>query len=133
MVDTRTGRIVEGEGGNRVLVSKKGQNSMHYKKRAEIKASLMSGEGKNAIPMQGTAVEDEPDHKMGDMDKYDARRKFRKPSFGDEKPSRVVESGWLSLLDNNEVNFVMALTMSLGAMGAASWFWDIPFSSILQV
>jgi uncharacterized membrane protein len=133
VVDTRTGRIVEGEGGKRVLVSKKGPNSMHYKKRAEIKASLLNGEGKNAIPMQGPAVENELDHKMGDMDKYDARKKFRKPSFGDEKPSRIVESGMLSLLDNNEVNFVMALTMSLGAMGVASWFWDVPFSSILLV
>jgi len=133
VVDTRTGRIVEGEGGKRVLVSKKGVNSMHYKKRAEIKATLLSGEGKDAIPMQGTAAEDELDHKMGDMDKYDAKRKFRKPSFGDEKPSRIVESGSLSLLDNNEVNFLMALTISLGAMGVASWFWEIPFNSILPV
>ena len=133
VVDTRTGRIVEGEGGKRVLVSKKGPNSMHYKKRAEIKAQLLNGEGKNAIPIQGSAVEDELDHKMGDMDKYDARKKFRKSSFGDEKPSRIVESGWLSLLDNNEVNFLMALTMSLGAMGVASWFWEIPFSSVLPL
>jgi uncharacterized membrane protein len=133
VVDTRTGRIVEGEGGKRVLISKKSPNSMHYKKRAEIKASLLNGEGKNAVPMQGPAVEDELDHKMGDMDKYDVRKKFRKPSFGDEKPSRIVESGMLSLLDNNEVNFVMALTMSLGAMSVASWFWDVPFSSILPV
>ena len=116
-----------------MLVSKKGVNSMHYKKRAEIKATLLSGEGKDAIPMQGTAAEDELDHKMGDMDKYDAKRKFRKPSFGDEKPSRIVESGSLSLLDNNEVNFLMALTISLGAMGVASWFWEIPFNSILPV
>jgi uncharacterized membrane protein len=133
VVDTRTGRIVEGEGGKRVLVSKKGPNSMHYKTSAEIKASLLNGEGKDAIPIQGTAVEDELDHKMSDVNKYDARKKFRKPSFGDEKPSRIVESGWLSLLDNNDVNFLMALTMSLGAMGVASWFWDIPFSSVLPV
>jgi uncharacterized membrane protein len=133
VVDTRTGRIVEGEGGKRVLVSKKGPNSIHYKKRAQIKASLLNGDGKDAIPMQGTTAEDDLDRKMGDMDKYDARKKFRKPSFGDEKPSRIVESGILSLLDNNQVNFVMALTMSLGAMGVASWFWDVPFSSILPV
>ncbi|KAN0108682.1 Integral membrane protein DUF92 domain containing protein [Hyaloscypha variabilis] len=133
VVDTRTGRIVEGEGGKRVLVSKKGVNSMHYKKRADVKAKLLQGEGKDGIPVQGTAVEDELDHKMGDMDKYDAKKKFRKASFGDEKPSRVVESGSLSLLDNNEVNFLMALTMSLGAMGVASWFWEIPFSTILPV
>jgi uncharacterized membrane protein len=133
VVDTRTGRIVEGEGGKRVLVSKTGPNSMHYKKRAEIKTQLLNGEGKDAIPIQDSVVEDELDHKMGGMDKYDARKKFRKSSFGDEKPSRIVESGWLSLLDNNEVNFLMALTMSLGAMGVASWFWEVPFSSVLPL
>jgi uncharacterized membrane protein len=132
VVDTRTGRIVEGEGGKRVLVSKAGPNSMHHKKRAQIKANLMNGEGKDAVPMQPTEIEEKLDEKMDGMDKYDARKKFRKPSFGDEKPSRVVESG-LSLLDNNEVNFLMALTMSLGAMAAAGWFWEIPFSSILPV
>ena len=106
---------------------------MHYKKRAEIKASLLNGEGQDAVPKQDTAVEDKLDQKTGDMDKYDAKKKFRKPSFGNEKPSRIVESGWLSLLDNNEVNFLMALTMSLGAMGVAGWFWDVPFSSILPM
>ena len=130
VVDTRTGKVVEGEGGKRVLVSKAGPNSMHYKKRAEIKANLLNGEGKDAVPMKAAEAEEELDEKMGGMDKYDAKMKFRKPSFGDEKPSRMVESG-ASLLDNNEVNLLMALTMSLGAMGVASWFWDVPFGSIL--
>ncbi|KAG9241825.1 integral membrane protein DUF92-domain-containing protein [Calycina marina] len=49
----------------------------------------------------------------------------------EEQPSRKVESG-LSILDNNEVNFVMALTMSLGAMGLAAQLWDIPFESVLK-
>jgi uncharacterized membrane protein len=139
VVDTRSGRIVEGEGGKNVLVSKTGPNSLHYKKRAEIKATLLNGEGKNTIEKQPTAesvesqIEEALDAKMGGLDKYDAKKKYRKPSFGDEKPSRVVESGSLGLLDNNEVNFLMALTMSLGAMGVASWFWDVPFSSILPV
>jgi len=138
VVDTRSGRVVEGEGGKKVLVSKSGPNSMHYKKRAEVKAKLLHGEGKDAVEMQPTEdasitaqIEEALNHKMGGVDKYDPNKKFRKPSFGDERPSRVVESGTLGLLDNNEVNFLMALTMSLGAMGVASWFWDVPFSSIL--
>jgi hypothetical protein len=134
VVDARTGRIVEGEGGKRVLVSKARPNSMHFKKRAEIKAALLNGEGKDAVTKQKTdgQMEDDFDEKVGGMDKYDARKKFRQPSFGDEKPSRVVESGTLGLLDNNEVNFLMALTMSLGAMGIASWAWGIPLQSILR-
>ncbi|TVY38743.1 Transmembrane protein [Lachnellula occidentalis] len=138
VVDTRTGRIVEGEGGHRVLISKAGPNSMHYKKRAELKATLVGGEGKDAIPLhpsreEAEALEEDLNERMGGIDKYDANKKFRQPSFGDEKPSRVVESGSVGLLDNNEVNFLMALTMSLGGMAVAGWFWDVPFSSILSV
>ncbi len=136
VVDTRTGRIVEGDGGKNVLVSKGGPNSMHFKKRAEIKAALLSGDGKDAVAKpvpEDSVIEQKLDEKMGAPNKYDAKRKWRKPSFGDEKPSRVIESGSLALLDNNEVNFLMALSMSLGAMGVASWFWDVPFSSILPV
>jgi uncharacterized membrane protein len=135
VVDTRSGRIVEGAGGKRVLVSKDGPSSMHYKKKAEIKAAVLHGDGKDAVPKRVTDEEsttqmDQIGQKIGGLDKYDPKRKFRQPTFGDEKPSRVVESG-LSLLDNNEVNFLMALAMSLGAMGVASWFWNVPFSSIL--
>ncbi|CZR60640.1 probable transmembrane protein 19 [Phialocephala subalpina] len=137
VVDIRSGRVVEGEGGRKVLVSKAGPNSTHYKKRAEVKAKLLNAEGKDSIPKQGTddssisaQIEEALNHKMGGTDKYDPNKKFRTPSFGDEKPSRVVESGALALLDNNEVNFLMALTMSLGAMGIAGWFWDVPFSTI---
>lgn len=136
VVDTRTGRIVEGEGGKKVLVSKTGPNTTHYNARAEIKAAILSGEGQTSTPVQATsddAIEEELDRRMGNKDKYDAKKKSRVPSFGDEKPSRVVESGPLGLLDNNEVNFLMALTMSLGAMAVASWVWGVPMSTILPV
>jgi uncharacterized membrane protein len=132
VVDTRTGRIVEGEGGKKVLVPKAGQNSLYYEKRAGVKAALLSGEGKISVPANAATAKDIPDENVGGEDKYDAEKKNRTPSFGDEKPSRKVESG-LAILDNNEVNFLMALTMSLGAMGVASLVWDIPFSSILPL
>ncbi len=61
--------------------------------------------------------------------KYDPKNKHRRPSFGDEKPSRVVENGW-DLLDNNDVNFLMAFVMSFGAMAVASWIWDVPLNSM---
>ncbi|KAH6724887.1 hypothetical protein BKA61DRAFT_589393, partial [Leptodontidium sp. MPI-SDFR-AT-0119] len=113
-----------------------GLNSIHYKKRAEVKANLLNeGEGKDAVLSQDTTntqVENKLDEKIGGMDKYDAKKKWRTSSFGDEKPSRVVESGSIGILDDNKVNFLMALTMSLGAMCVASWFWDVPFSSILS-
>jgi uncharacterized membrane protein len=126
--DTRSGKIVEGEGGVRVLVS----GSSHHPEReqdlaADVKAALLHGEG-------GSAVED-TDPTSGAAgsgarpDRYDARDKHRRPSFGDEKPSRVVENGW-DLLDNNDVNFLMAFGMSVGAMAVAGWYWQVPLSSV---
>jgi uncharacterized membrane protein len=129
--DVRSGRIVEGEGGVRVLVSRDsapGPES-NSQNRAAVKAALLSGEGKDAVPQtDGSAVVD------GDetVDKYDPSDKHRKPSFGDQRPTRVVESGW-DLLDNNDVNFLMAFTMSIGAMLVASWYWDVPLTDALKL
>lgn len=137
VVDTRSGRIVEGVGGKKVLISKQGKSSMHYQKRAEFKSNILGGDGKDAIAAQtqdgaSTSIDEDLDKNIGATDRYDAKKKYRKSSFGDEKPSRKVESG-LAILDNNEVNFAMALIMSLGAMGIASWVWEVPFNSILPV
>jgi hypothetical protein len=106
---------------------------MHFKKEAELKEKIMYGEGKGAVEEQVKANQmNDINKKMTGADKYDAKKKYRKSSFGDEKPSRVVESGF-GLLDNNEVNFLMALAMSLGAMGIAGWVWGVPMESILPL
>lgn len=81
VVDTRTGRIVEGDGGTHVLISTPDPNRVAGQKDA----------GKQ---------------------------------HGEDQPSRRLESGSLRILDNNQVNFVMALIMSLGA---------VAFGSILRV
>jgi hypothetical protein len=81
---------------------------MHNKKQAKIKAALLQGEGKDGTEKQPLAIGKDLDNRMKGLDKYDATRTFRRPSFRDEKPTRKVESG-IALLDNNEVNFVLAL------------------------
>ena len=43
--------------------------------------------------------------------------------------SRKVESG-SGLLDNNDVNILMAVAMSVGGMLLAGYAWDQPLSSI---
>jgi len=96
--DIRSGKIVEGDGGIRVLVS-------------EDPAAEESPAGKDDAPRNKRSGKD------------DAR---------DSKPSRVVENGW-DLLDNNDVNFLMAFGMSFGAMMVASWYWQVPMSSIFPV
>ncbi|OAA69500.1 hypothetical protein ISF_02770 [Cordyceps fumosorosea ARSEF 2679] len=47
-------------------------------------------------------------------------------------PSRVVESG-LDLLDNNDVNFLMAVTISVGAMYLTSLHWGIPVEDLTKL
>ncbi|KAH8162868.1 hypothetical protein CIB48_g5391 [Xylaria polymorpha] len=118
--DVRTGKIVEGEGGVRVLASADTRSKV-----ADAKTGLMSGDAADSIE-DTSAVDDSTPVK----DPYNPKNKHRKPSFGDNKPTRVVETGW-DLLDNNDVNFLMAFTMSVGGMVAASWYWGVPMSSIL--
>lgn len=88
--DARSGKIIEGEGGNRVLVS----------------GAAHGGEGD---------IHPSAERKKSDV----------------QQPSRVIESGW-DLLDNNDVNFLMASVMSVGAMGVASWYWGVPLESVLK-
>ncbi|KAK0728676.1 integral membrane protein DUF92-domain-containing protein [Lasiosphaeria miniovina] len=125
--DVRTGKVVEGEGGTRVLVAarSKPHSAEHFSTRADVKAALLHGEGHDAVEKLDSTV----DEGEG-VDKYDARNKNRRSSFGDEKPSRVVENG-RDLLDNNQVNFLMAFIMSIGAMAVGSWHWGVPLSSVL--
>lgn len=120
--DVRTGKIVEGEGGVRVLTSA----AQEGKKSAGAKARLVGGEGQSAVEST-SAVDDS----MPAKDPYNPKDKHRKASFGDNKPTRVAETGW-DLLDNNDVNFLMAFTMSVGGMLVAAWYWDVPIASILE-
>ncbi|KAK4104196.1 hypothetical protein N658DRAFT_466209 [Parathielavia hyrcaniae] len=129
--DVRSGKIVEGEGGVRVLVSAEREHDV----AAGVKAALLSGEGDSAVeetdpvsPLAGAGASAGSEPRL---DKYDSRNKHRRVSFGDEKPSRVAETGW-DLLDNNDVNFLMAFGMSVGAMAVASWYWHVPLSSVIS-
>ncbi|KAK0670527.1 integral membrane protein DUF92-domain-containing protein [Cercophora samala] len=137
--DVRSGKIVEGDGGERVLVASPVviPGHLHHKTEqqedagAGIKAKLLSGEGKDAVEVTGgsSAVE-EGDHDVDLKRRYDPKNKQRKSSFGDERPSREVVTGW-DLLDNNDVNFLMAFGMSFGAMAVAGWYWGVSLWTIV--
>lgn len=96
--DVRSGKIVEGEGGERVLISSPAGKT-EYKKWPEAKEAVKT-----------TAA----------------------PTVGVVKASRVAESGW-DILDNNDVNFIMAFSMSLGSMVVASWLWEGSIEGILGI
>jgi uncharacterized membrane protein len=128
--DVRSGKIVEGEGGVRVLVSAtEGAKLINHE--SDVKAKLLSGEGQDALEQADeTVVDDTATRDVQPVNRYDAKNKHRRSSFGDEQPSRVVENGW-DLLDNNDVNILMAFTMSVGAMTVASQYWGVPMNQIL--
>ena len=46
------------------------------------------------------------------------------------RPSRRIESG-VEFLDNNAVNFLMALTMSIGVVMINAWYLGIPLDGII--
>lgn len=124
--DVRSGKIVEGEGGSRVLVSPSvGGSSI----RAEVKETL--GKTSSAELESPAVLTPATTPAAGTGAKYNPMDKHRRSSFGDERPSRIVESG-RDLLDNNDVNFLMAVTMSVGAMAAAGWYWDVPIENLLK-
>ncbi|KAE8162324.1 integral membrane protein DUF92-domain-containing protein [Aspergillus tamarii] len=96
VVDKRTGKVVEGEGGKKVLV--------HPHPRAGGATGYSSA---SASASAAGSVQ---------------QRKGEKEGVETVHESRRVESG-RDLLDNNAVNVLMAFIMSLGAMGAAGWVW----------
>ncbi|KAF5567669.1 transmembrane protein [Fusarium phyllophilum] len=122
--DVRSGKIVEGEGGNRVLVAESATDAAAH---STVKTEAMQSEAKEKLG--GSAIVDDDDAHAG---VYDHKDRHRKSSFGDQRPSRAIENGW-DLLDNNDVNFLMAVTMSVGGMAVASWYWDVPIQSVMGV
>ena len=114
VIDARTGRVIEGEGGRKVLVRSAG--SFHLKQKAKVEAYHES----NSSSTEGGS---------------DALRRRREVSDSDmvqqaTPQSRRVEVG-RDILSNNGVNLAMAATMSAVAIIGASWLWEVPVSHIL--
>lgn len=94
--DVRSGKIVEGYGGARVLVSPGG--TKNFPGALAVKAPVLHGEGKATVQDIGAGAKD---------------------SARERANSRVVENGW-NILDNNEVNFLMAFSMAMGAVAISA-------------
>lgn len=104
VVDVRTGKVVEGDGGSKVkLQSRKSWQSKDG-------ASSSGANHGNAVK-RGTTGKDQAEQK--------------------HEASRRLEVGW-DILDNNAVNFAMAGTVSLAAMGGACLIWDVPVIAVFR-
>ncbi|KAF3066406.1 Transmembrane protein 19 [Daldinia childiae] len=132
--DVRSGKIVEGEGGLRVLTSPSDAEPHTHQNTEKnvttnIKASILHGEGGDAVESRLDSSKAGADNSS--KDPYDPKDRHRSSHFGDRRPTRVAESGF-DLLDNNDVNFLMAFTMSVGAIVLAGWYWQVPLEDILK-
>ena len=107
VVDTHSGKVVEGDGGRKVLVH---STAVHLNTEAKLRTKAIKSE-----------------HAEEDVAKTSARDKD-----GGRHEGRKVEVGH-DILDNNAVNFLMTALVSFGSMVAASVIWDVPFTSIISV
>jgi uncharacterized membrane protein len=101
VVDRRTGKIVEGPGGERVLVS-----TARWGKHAKREVLHLERNNDEVLEKMRSR---EADH--------------------DHEESRTLLVG-LDWLDNNQINLLMAACMGVGGMAVASWVWEIPLSSL---
>ncbi|KAF2131710.1 UMP1-domain-containing protein [Dothidotthia symphoricarpi CBS 119687] len=107
VVDVHSGRVVEGEGGRKVLVH--GANPLHLKKTAEARSKVSSrAEGKAGIAKTSGADVADSIQATETMQKAGASGTVVADG---QHESRKVVAGY-DLLDNNAVNILMAASIS---------------------
>jgi uncharacterized membrane protein len=119
VIDVRSGRIIEGDGGGKVLVRSVG--SLHLKQKDILHEKVGAGEG------TGTVL-DIP----GETRKRSLAEATMTTQGGSKGPqeSRKIEVG-NDILSNNGVNFLMAATMSMSAILGTAWLWELPLSRVV--
>ncbi|KAF2761769.1 DUF92 domain protein [Pseudovirgaria hyperparasitica] len=105
VVDTHSGLVVEGAGGGKVL--------LHAGDSTRGKRAGLSSEGHTSAISQSNAANTR------------GQNKSRQSQAAEVKETRKLEVG-RDILDNNAVNFVMATTISFGAMIVAAISWGVP-------
>jgi uncharacterized membrane protein len=128
VIDVHSGKIVEGEGGRKVLVHS--SNPIHLSKTSQMRSKISSrSEGEEGIAKTSgidTAASIKASETM-------QRAGASGTALADaQHESRKIEVG-SDLLDNNAVNILMAGLVSMGAMVATCIVWDLPFSSMIGI
>jgi uncharacterized membrane protein len=117
VLDKRTGKIVEGSGGKKVLL---------HPASTKPSATASSSVDKDSSALRATqAIANTATMKGANIiDSSSA-------SYPSDHESRRIESGY-DLLDNNAVNFFMAVIASVTGMAVASYVWGVPLRDILS-
>lgn len=117
VVDSHTGKVIEGAGGRKVLVHGSGHpvQTIH----AEVRGKLGRGEGKTSVAKTSALSDDTdtPTNRTQSAEQSDPLQA--------KQDSRRIEVG-VDLLDNNGVNLLMAATISVASMMITTWLWDLP-------
>lgn len=120
VIDVRTGKVIEGEGGRKVPVHSVG--SLHLKQRQKI-AEMVGQGGDNTVP-EPAGQNLRSRKALADADKNEVTQGQI------HHESRKVATG-LDILSNNGVNLLMAATMSAVTIIIIAWLWDVPLSTVL--
>ncbi|RAH49771.1 DUF92 domain-containing protein [Aspergillus brunneoviolaceus CBS 621.78] len=130
VVDKRTGKIVEGSGGKKVLVHPSSTKAGVSANAAGLTPARGVSSSSSAA-QQLRATEDIANAATATATFRGKRGEVGSSSSSagetttdDRHESRRVESGH-DILDNNAVNVLMAVVMSVGAMGVAGWVWGL--------
>ena len=128
VVDVHSGKVVEGEGGRKVLIHN--SSPLHITQTSKIRSEVVDyEEGKDAIAKTSGADTSNPGKASRKMQEAGASG----VEVADGKhESRKVEVGQ-DILDNNGVNILMAALVSIGSMAVACRIWDLPIGSIIPV
>jgi uncharacterized protein (TIGR00297 family) len=103
VIDLRSGKVIEGEGGTKVLT----HSRTIYGVKIDADANSRQGKGTGKKDSTGS------------------------PQSKKHEDSRRILVG-SDLLDNNQINLLMATIMSAGGMVVASVLYDVPLSSIFS-
>lgn len=120
VVDVRTGRVVEGEGGRKVPVH--GAGSLHLKQRAKVRGAEDTAASSGVQTRSKAAAKARAGEKAGSIVLEE----------GTHQESRRIETG-RDVLSNNGVNLLMAASASVAAMVGAALVWGVPLSDAFTV
>ncbi|KAF2202687.1 hypothetical protein GQ43DRAFT_302140 [Delitschia confertaspora ATCC 74209] len=128
IVDTHSGKIVEGEGGRKVLVHGSSPlhhfSAVHQNATSKIRSEAIRNEEGTESVAKSSALADSPETARRQPGESVAKG-------AEHHESRKVEVGH-DVLDNNAVNFLMAAVVSVGSMLVACVIWSIPIGSIIS-
>jgi uncharacterized membrane protein len=129
VVDVHSGKVIEGEGGRKVLVQ---GHPLHFKQTAEARSKLSKrADGKEAIA-KTSAVDTTPDDLTKISNTMQKAGASGAAVADGQHVSRKIAVG-LDILDNNGVNLLMAALISVGSMAVAATVWNVSLSSIISM